>query len=227
MIKAVLFDLFETLVTQYDPGFFKKDREIYNVLSMEKDLFSSEFAKTRNGRHLGQYENRREAFIEIAGKYSLSVDMEKIIKYEKELDHLKSRAFENIDSSVIGMLREVKKLDVRICIITNCEYFEEHYYYESRLPHYLDEVLFSCEEKVAKPDKEIYQRALLKLGLTCEECIYVGDGGTSELQGAKAIGIDAFQAYWFLKQYDEEYQMKCFQPFERLYEPLDVLRKIN
>ena len=35
------------------------------------------------------------------------------------------------------------------------------------------------------------------LGVSPEECLYVGDGGSNELQAATASGMTAVQANWF------------------------------
>jgi putative hydrolase of the HAD superfamily len=41
----------------------------------------------------------------------------------------------------------------------------------------------------AKPEAEIYHACLQSLGLGASDCIFVGDGGSDELAGAKAVGL--------------------------------------
>lgn len=182
MIKAALFDLFETIVSQYDPDFYQKEQTgIHQVLNMDEELFRMEFANTQYARHVGEIKTRREAFERIAKKHSRSIDRDLLQKY----------------------------------------------YYESQLPRHVDEILYSYKEKVAKPEKEIYLKALRKLGIPNCESVYIGDGGTQELQGAQSVGIPAYQAFWFLKKYDEEFQNKRLQPFERLYNATDVIKLVE
>jgi HAD superfamily hydrolase (TIGR01509 family) len=53
-----------------------------------------------------------------------------------------------------------------------------------------DVIVFSDEEGVAKPDPEIYYRALLQLGVAAEETIFVDDY-LPNVEGAQALGIYA------------------------------------
>jgi len=53
-----------------------------------------------------------------------------------------------------------------------------------------DVILFSGEEGVAKPDSEIYRRALSRLGVTAEETIFVDDW-LPNVEAARGLGIHA------------------------------------
>jgi putative hydrolase of the HAD superfamily len=54
-----------------------------------------------------------------------------------------------------------------------------------------DAALFSCLEGVRKPDPVFYQRACARLGVAAGDCLYVGDGASRELTGARSQGMDA------------------------------------
>ncbi|HEY5040197.1 MAG TPA: HAD hydrolase-like protein, partial [bacterium] len=54
-----------------------------------------------------------------------------------------------------------------------------------------DTTVFSCQERLKKPDPKIYQIALERLSLPARECFYLGDGHGGELDGAKGIGMKA------------------------------------
>ena len=55
----------------------------------------------------------------------------------------------------------------------------------------IDTALFSSREKLCKPDAALYLRACERLGVTPEQCLYVGDGNSRELSGAQAVGMTA------------------------------------
>lgn len=55
-----------------------------------------------------------------------------------------------------------------------------------------DAIVISAEEGVAKPDAEIYRRALSRLGVAAEEAIFVDDWPPN-VEGARALGIHAIQ----------------------------------
>ena len=50
---------------------------------------------------------------------------------------------------------------------------------------------------LAKPDPEIYWKAIRELGIEPATTVYVGDGGNDELAGAERAGLRAFRAAWF------------------------------
>ncbi len=60
---------------------------------------------------------------------------------------------------------------------------------DSPLAGLFDAEIFSCAVGCVKPEPAIFEQCLLKLGLTGAECLYVGDGGSDELVGARAAGM--------------------------------------
>ncbi len=53
--------------------------------------------------------------------------------------------------------------------------------------------VFSFQERQRKPAAELYHLAASRLGVRVGECLYVGDGGSQELSGARAAGMEAWQ----------------------------------
>ena len=224
MVKAVLFDLFETLVTQRDPYFHIRKRiGLHDILSVDEKSALRMFGETQRDRHEGRIRDRDEAFDRIASQYNLSIHRDALEAYYRQLDKTKTEAFSNIDHDVVRMLERLAEMKITKCVISNCEFFELKYYQQSCLPALVDHALFSCELGMAKPDATIFREALSRMGIGQNECIYIGDGGGSELQGATSAGIRAFQAYWYLKEYEAPFRKKKEQPFEKIHDALDVL----
>ena len=65
---------------------------------------------------------------------------------------------------------------------------------------YFDAVCLSYEQGMRKPDAEIFTRCVNLLGVGADECLYVGDGGSHELEEARAVGMNAVQAVWYLQE---------------------------
>lgn len=59
----------------------------------------------------------------------------------------------------------------------------------SGLRPWLDITVVSGEEGVHKPDAEPFFRAAARLGVACEDCVYVGDHPINDLQGAVNAGM--------------------------------------
>ena len=63
--------------------------------------------------------------------------------------------------------------------------------YEAGIKVSFDVVVTSQGEGAYKPDRRIFERALLELELEAEDVIMVGDNPASDIMGAKRVGIPA------------------------------------
>ena len=75
-----------------------------------------------------------------------------------------------------------------------------------------------------KPDPVIYHACTDLLGIPAENCLYVGDGGSQELETARSLGMQAVQATWYRKPGFEKYQATIRSDFRQIYAPMDLLR---
>jgi putative hydrolase of the HAD superfamily len=105
--------------------------------------------------------------------------------------------------------------------VSNCFSEEAEVIRESVLFPYFDAVCLSYEEGVMKPDIEIYHRCVSKLGVRLEECMYVGDGGSHELEIARALNMIPVQAVWYLKDV-ANHPRKRMPEFMQLETPMQV-----
>lgn len=92
------------------------------------------------------------------------------------------------------MLEELKEKGILIGLISNCYSEESEVIRKSVLFPYFDAAFLSCEQGVKKPDEEIFYRCMRNLAVKAEECLYVGDGGSQELEAAGRLGMKAVQA---------------------------------
>lgn len=68
----------------------------------------------------------------------------------------------------------------------------------------------------------IFQRCLDKLNVQATECLYVGDGGSYELETAQKAGMKAVQATWYLKENTAQPSKRKME-FEQIETPLEIL----
>lgn len=87
---------------------------------------------------------------------------------------------------------------------------------------YFDTPCLSYEEGLQKPDTAIFQRCLDKLNVEANECLYVGDGGSYELETAEKVGMKVVQAVWYLKENTVQPSKRKME-FEQIETPLDIL----
>jgi putative hydrolase of the HAD superfamily len=119
-------------------------------------------------------------------------------------------------------LKELKSRGLRLAMLSNCSSEEVTAIRQSRLSSFFDTLVLSYEVGLAKPDPSIYRKVLGELHLAAEECLYIGDGGSNELEGARAAGMVAVQAKWYTNNHpDPRKSMEGFIAVER---PLDLMR---
>lgn len=197
MIKAVVFDMYETLITLYgSPVYFSK--QMAEDAGVEADKFTSLWRATEDDRTLGKVtveEVVRQILKEnnCCSEQKLRKIMDKRIRYKTE-------AFEHMHREVIPMLKALKERGLKIGLISNCHSEESQVIKESVLYPFFDAACLSYDEGVKKPDPEIFRRCLEKLSLSANDCLYVGDGGSGELEAAAKIGMMPAQAVWYLKE---------------------------
>ena len=90
-------------------------------------------------------------------------------------------------------LAGLRALGVAVGLLTDCSNELPPVWNASSLRALVDAAVFSCEEGTKKPDPRLYRLVAERLGVRPGECVYVGDGGSDELNGATAAGMCAVQ----------------------------------
>lgn len=87
-------------------------------------------------------------------------------------------------------LAALRSAGVRLALVSNAGPQTPELWGETSLAPLVEVAIISAEARVAKPDARIYRLALDGLGLAPETCLYVGDGGNHELDGARRVGLN-------------------------------------
>jgi putative hydrolase of the HAD superfamily len=90
-------------------------------------------------------------------------------------------------------LAELRRRGHLLGLISVCSQDVPHVWDETPFAGALDEVVFSCDVGVSKPDPRIYEIACERLGVAPAGCVFVGDGANDELPGAERAGMTALQ----------------------------------
>ncbi|MBP5353547.1 MAG: HAD-IA family hydrolase [Lachnospiraceae bacterium] len=225
MIRAVIFDMFETLVTLDGSGHYG-GLKMSDDAGVSKDDFMPLWHSSEDERTVGHL-TTEQAVADILRELGVYTDelCGEIMRKRREA---KERCFErnNIHPEVYDMLRELREKGIRLGLISNCFSEERDVIRSSEMVACFDAVMLSYEQGVSKPDREIFERCMKELGVTAEECLYVGDGGSSELKVAGELGMHPVQAAWYLAP-------GGIQPcgrlpgFRQADSPMDVLRCVE
>lgn len=104
---------------------------------------------------------------------------------QRRFDH----ALLNIEPEVLDTLVRLRRCGSRLALISNASSGEIAAWSGSPLAPLFDAVVFSCECGWRKPQHEIYHEALRRLDADASATLYVGDGGSDELRGARDVGL--------------------------------------
>jgi len=225
MTKAVIYDMYETLITHYNcPLYF--GAEMATDAGVSREEF---FRVWRND----EYERMRTV-----GKMTLeellTMTLKDVGNYSQELVEklankrvaTKVECFEHLHPQIIPMLEELKRQGLKIGLISNCYFEEAKVIRDSVLFPYFDEVCLSCELGIRKPEEAIYERCMQELSVIPDECVYVGDGGSNELESAKKLGMKPVQATWYFKEGTTQ-PSRPKPEFLQAKEPMDVFEFVE
>lgn len=198
---AVIFDLYETLITEFDPH-WRAGPTTAERLGIPEGTFERIWQARRLERMTSplEFPDVLAAACRAAG---ITADPEVIEALARERRAGKARAVTTADPGVIDLLRRLRAGGLRLGMVSNCAVEEVAAWPDSPYAGLFDDVTFSCQVGVAKPDRAIYRHACGNLGVPPERTVFIGDGGSDELAGAEAAGLTALRARWFLDRWPQ------------------------
>ena len=221
MIKAVIFDMFETLITLYNSELYK-GRQIAEEMGIPEAKFRTIWDASDEDRTLGirTFENVITEILQANNIYSKEL-YETIINKRYSCT---AETFNHKHPDIVPLFEALKERGIKIGLITNCYNEEREVIKNSDLYRYFDATCMSCDIGIKKPDRKIYEICVEKLKVQPEECLYVGDGGSHELEAALEYGMKPIQATWYLKE-DADQPCGLLERFQQAANPLDILNQ--
>ncbi|RKD28613.1 HAD family hydrolase [Lacrimispora algidixylanolytica] len=202
MTKAIFFDLFFTLVY---PGYLNENENDVIGISLSEWEGYAENNVLYDERAKGKIKNDREIIDKIVNRmpYKLT-ELQKQVILEKREERMK-KALLIVDNMILEILQKIRASGIKLGIISNADVIDIKYWNDSPLSELFDLALFSCDVGMVKPEAEIYQFAMKKLNVKPEESIFIGDGGSNELYGARSVGMKTiFTEYLDCKSKDQK-----------------------
>lgn len=221
--KAVIFDLFETLITEWGHKKYTKN-EMCSDLGIEREKFDIYWNEKEKERYSGEI-SFTDSILYVCEKCSKQIDDLTLSGIIDKRIRTKSLCFEYVNPDVYQLLDHLKTMGLRLAIISNCSSEEVKVIRQSKIYKYFDQVVLSYEVKMQKPDIRIYKRGADLLGVAASECIFIGDGGSNELEGAKMAGMKAIQAKWYTNQLP--HKRGSMDGFLAAEEPLEITKWLD
>ena len=225
MIKAVVFDMFETLVSLFD-GKIYFGEDIAADVGADPQLFRKEWHAIEEDRTVGKY-TIEEGLRIVLKKLDLYSEEMVCLAASKRMKSLQD-TFSAMPEATPELLRELKNRGIKIGLITNTFSDERDMIRKSVLFPYFDVALISYEQGICKPDQEMFRRMTEQLGVQAEECLYVGDGGSNELFAAREAGMHPVQCTWFHeKAFEPHIPCPILDEFEHADQQMEILEFLD
>ncbi len=186
MIKTIIFDIGRVLVDwdweEYLRGLFDEDtaKAVGEAYFMHPDY--DEFDR---------------------GVLSTEEILQRFIKTAPNLEEEIRLCFSRMGETVvqreyaIPLIKELKEKGYQVLFLSNYSYQMREFNPEAlSFIEYMDGGVFSCDVKMIKPDREIFECILEKYNLTPDECIFIDDN-RNNIATANGLGIHGivFESY--------------------------------
>ena len=209
-----LFDLFFTLVT-FESHVYKHEIERLSIT-----LADWERAVIESEAYLGRVTEPMQLMRDFVRCAGITIGEDELRALcEGRITRVRE-IVTNVRPEVLNTLRALKARGHGLCLVSNADAIDVLPWADSPLAPLFDEAVFSCEVHLQKPDPAIYLLASKRMGVKPADCVFVGDGGSNELAGAKAVGMRTAQARWFLQRDVEGADIKIDR-FEDILEIID------
>ncbi|WBW96944.1 HAD family hydrolase [Oceanirhabdus sp. W0125-5] len=195
--KAIFFDLFFTLANPvYSDDSLENE---YSILTIDKTIWEEISEKQYYARGIGELKDPNMIVQNIAFEINCEIAQDRLIQAtEARINRFKKCLLE-IDIDTINTISKIKELQKKIGLISNSDCIDKLGWGESPIAKYFDTAIFSCDIGTMKPDKRIYEAALNIIEENPCDCLYVGDGGNSELKTAKELGMTTILTTNYIK----------------------------
>jgi putative hydrolase of the HAD superfamily len=198
-VKAVLFDLFNTLVSEFGIG-LDIQVEIATALKVDSTKLAHLYRSYRPERIAGRltWENSLERIAQDCGVSIGSDVMDRLVaQREKTYRDL----FFGADSAILRCLDSIRSGGFKTALVSNADGSDVVGFWESPLGPHFDAAIFSHLVGDPKPNPKMFRAACEAIGVEPSECLFVGDGGTNELSAAASLGITPLCAAWYLRRH--------------------------
>src|SRR4029453_3686861 len=186
--KAVIFDLFGTLVDDFATSVGQTYTELAKALQVPIEQFMPLWRQTTKMRSDGTFQTVEASIEHVCGIMGLRVGAEEMTKaVEIRLEQAR-RALEPRPEAV-ATLGRLKDDGYKTGLLSNCSVEIPIIWPETEFADLIETAVFSCRARLMKPDPRIYQLACELLGVMPERCLYVADGENHELAAAANVGL--------------------------------------
>jgi len=196
--KAVLFDLFHTLTALEST--WSSGPMTSEVLGVSKEHWNRQLLECSRDRLVGSMTDPYQIIRRMAHAIDPSIPDDLVRRATENRIRRFAAALVSIPPATVDVLRALRGAGKKLALISNADAMEAQAWPQSPIADLFHAALFSCHVGYAKPEPEIYDLCLDQLDVCADECVFVGDGGSRELEGAHHCGITTVMMAGIIKE---------------------------
>ncbi len=185
--EVIIFDLFHTLVS------FKSDgttgRNTSEILGIPEDDWNKLLWESSEDRLKHNHQDDISIIRKLAHQYDPSISKTKIEDATCERATRFRECLTIPPTQRINAIRRLHERGQKMILLSNADVMEKRGWNDSPFAPFFLDALFSCDIGYIKPEAEAYRAALKVSKSDADSVVFVGDGGSNELQGAKVCGL--------------------------------------
>jgi putative hydrolase of the HAD superfamily len=222
MIRAVLFDLYDTLL-YLDSGIVSETRRQLAIRAgVDPEPWGVLWRENVLDRMLGKLGSLEDEIRTMLRQSGADPSPELVSELAETETVGWTRAVTLYDDT-IPTLTALRERGLLLGLISNCSAQAGAVLERIGLAHAFDGITLSCEVSIAKPDPGIFEHACRQLHVAPQECMFVADGAFTELDAAKRCGMIAVKIEQDHQSGDYGTSASFDRRVERLTEVLHLL----
>lgn len=186
--RAVLFDFFGTLTHAVARG--ARHRTVADLLGCTPDSLATALDESYFLRASGRLGNAADCLRWVCDRAGVRPS-EAALHAAVRARRAAVRDDTRLRADAVTTLRALRARGLQTGVISDCTHEVPGLLADLPVAPLLDTRVFSVEVGRCKPDPLLYLTACAALGVPAAQCLYVGDGGSRELSGARGIGMTA------------------------------------
>jgi putative hydrolase of the HAD superfamily len=189
--RAVVFDFYGTLTPVSPPEAWAGNAgSLARVMGVEPAELMRVLDETFGDRITGPLGGVTETMRAVAGRLGVDLTSEQLAEASR-VRRERQEAMFALRPEALGVISALRERGMRIGLLSDCTIELQEAWSRLPLRHVVDMPVFSCAERMRKPDPRLFRKVAAGLHADPAECLYVGDGGGGELAGASAVGMRA------------------------------------
>jgi len=190
-ITTVLFDLNGTLTDPAaEPLRAAMHPAVAAILGIDERAYADALAASYEARALGSHATTRALLADVSARLGVAVDAARLDAASGE----RLRQFARMLAPRAGAIETLTALrsdGYVLGLVSDCSCETAEVWPQLPYADLVEQPVFSCLVGVRKPAPAIYLEACRRLRVEPSACAFVGDGGSRELTGARALAMHA------------------------------------